>query len=168
MRKNEQAHSVTYRTIILLLVLLIILKLGIGLLYERGIFDRDILRYRHSVSKINAINGEMLITILEENCDEPVIIYMGRETCPECIMLLPKVSAALAGNKKTADGLSVKQYYLDTDRNNTELVKKMREEIGARYVPSVIVVVDKTVEVFDAESIWLEDFPQILERCVSK
>ncbi len=102
--------------------------------HDKG-FDRD----RHSSVL------EQLITDQEE----PAIIYLGRESCSYCVRSSGSIRTMLRQNDVLTNGESIGQYYFDTDRHNDQAAQALREAIGVRVVPSVVVLRDGNLSVYE-------------------
>ena len=160
--------NVHFKELLFLLVILVLLKFGINVIYDSGYFSPENIKYTFSTMKMESINttefGELLQT---KNQNEPVLIYMGRITCPVCVDLLPKIQTTFSENQKLKNGKAVQQYYFDSKKYKSEESKALRESINANYVPSVILIDSSEVFVFDADDIRESDFSSKIANLLS-
>jgi predicted bacteriocin transport accessory protein len=76
-----------------------------------------------------------------------VAIYVGRDTCPDCQKIMPKLKKQLKNNNKAL-------YYFDTTAKGEKLLKyrKFYNSLGVQTVPSILIAKNGKVEkVFNLE-----------------
>lgn len=98
-----------------------------------------------TLTEIDTAQLEQLITDQEE----PAIIYLGRESCSYCVRSSGSIRTMLRQNDVLTNGESIGQYYFDTDRHNDQAAQALREAIGVRVVPSVVVLRDGNLSVYE-------------------
>ncbi|MDR1473273.1 MAG: hypothetical protein LBI41_01720, partial [Lactobacillales bacterium] len=66
--------------------------------------------------------------------EDDIAIYVGRDTCPDCQRIMPKLKKQLKNNKKTL-------YYFDTTAKGEKLFhyRKFYNSLGVKAVPSIII-----------------------------
>jgi predicted bacteriocin transport accessory protein len=89
--------------------------------------------YSSHCSAVSSAVG--LVTITQEETkklikEDDVAIYVGRDTCPDCQRIMPKLKKQLKNNKKTL-------YYFDTTAKGEKLFhyRKFYNSLGVKAVP---------------------------------
>ena len=74
---------------------------------------------------MNEITTSQFNTLLinNQNDSSVTLIYMGRESCPVCIELLPQIKQHFKENQLLNNGEKVTQYYFDSEKNKSEETK---------------------------------------------
>lgn len=150
--------NIHMKELLFLLMILVLLKVGINAAYASGYFSPENIKYTFITMQMKDIDTIEFDKLLHENQNDPVMIYMGRMTCPVCVDLLSTIRTIFVENKKLKDGKTVQQYYFDSEKYKSEESKALRESIGANYVPSIILIDSGKVQVFDADDIRAKDF----------
>lgn len=155
------------RDILIVLLILLIAKFGINYCYENNLFSISHIKYNFYVNSLEKIDSEELNLVINESYDEISIIYMGRESCPVCVELLPNIKAIFKKFDETtvnASTVQINQYYFDSEQNNDALGQQLRKQINATTVPVIILVKDGTVELFESDSLALVDYLEEFEK----
>ncbi|CDM69177.1 Hypothetical protein membrane [Clostridium bornimense] len=85
-------------------------------------------------------------------------VYFGRSTCPDCQDFVPKLKE-VAANKK------LKIFYIDTEDNDDETLKKIREDLSIDWVPTFGYVADNKLDRLDKEKdISVEDIENFISK----
>ena len=151
------------------MLIFLLAKWGVNVIYEEGFLYPDNIRYTIATLQMESINVDEFSELIapEAGNTETTLIYMGRKTCPVCVDLMPEIKSILAENETLADGTKTQQYYFDSGKYKSERTKELRDSIGADYVPSIIVVQNETVNVYDADSIGTGEFGKQLSRMLN-
>jgi len=162
--------NIHIKELIILLIILILLKIGVNIIYEKEIFTIENINYSITTLQMEQITTAEFSEILKSSNDNisPVIVYMGRKSCPACVELLPIICSILEENDTLANGDDVKQYYFDSEKNKNEETQKLRESIGAKFVPSIIVIQGREISVFDSDDIVSESFSNEMANLLNK
>lgn len=106
-------------TLVLIILVLLCYKIFFRSEYENHV---------SSFSKVSAPTVEDKIQNKED-----FILYIGRETCPECVHFVPVLSE-VAGSEK------IKVLYLDsTNTEKSKELKEFRDKYEIMYVPSLLI-----------------------------
>ncbi len=93
--------------------------------------------YKDQVSSFSQVNIQLVEDKIDKNKD--FILYIGRETCPECINFVPLLS-------EIAREENVKVLYLDsTNTDKSKDIKEFRDKYSITYVPSLLIYKDGKV-----------------------
>ena len=144
-----------------LLVILVVLKIGIGFFYENDYFSIEKLNYLSKTITMNQIETVELEALIDSNPNEILMVYFGRDTCPYCVENITKVKKIFDIYEQSAQ---VKMYYLDTKKNNDYSTQKLKENLGIEYVPTIVVLKDDKKMLFGSEEFVLSDYEVAFEK----
>lgn len=158
------------KDILVIVIILIIAKIAIAYCYEQKLFSVEHIKYNFYINSMENIDSEEFSNIILNSEQGVQIIYMGRESCPVCIDLFPKIKTIF--NKfqtfdMNGEEVKVNQYYFDSEKNKTNLAQQIRNEINADTVPVIIVVKEGKVVLFDSSSLVLLDYVEKFENILN-
>ncbi|MFZ7177400.1 conjugal transfer protein TraF [Streptococcus hyovaginalis] len=100
----------------------------IGLIFS---VKQNLVSYQSYTKTYNKISAK---EILENNNSEKQLIYVGRETCPNCRKFVPKLTRANSN-------IGVTINYIDSDKyRNQDDFKTMKHNLKIKYVPYVAII----------------------------
>ncbi len=155
---------VKIKEVILILLVLVVIKFGISILYNKSEFSIKNLKYSLYTSSLESLNTEELeaaVTDLSIDDEDISLIYVGRLTCPYCVEHISHIKDIFENFKKISVGgeeIKVKQFYFDSEKYNTIEALKIRDEIGAKYVPTIILINKGKISIFSSEEIGADEY----------
>lgn len=117
-------------TELLIVVVVSVLIIGVFVVLSMGNNENTAPK---NYSNVVTITVDELNEKLENN--ESFFLLYGRNTCPNCVNLKPKINEVAVEN-------DIEVYYLDTDENDTEKTSEIAKEFGISSVPYFIIVID--------------------------
>ena len=91
---------------------------------------------------------------------------MGRESCPSCIDLLPRIKNIFAiyeTAKINGQNIDVKQYYYDSEINNDKQKQKLKDQFAITTVPVILIIKSGDVILFEGDDLALNDYLSVFE-----
>ena len=117
------------KVLLILLVSLIVILLSINTCHQSD--------YKNQISSFSQVNIQLVEDKIAKK--EDFILYIGRETCPECVNFVPLLS-------ETAREGNVTVLYLDsTNTDKSRDIKEFRDKYSITYVPSLLIHKDGRV-----------------------
>lgn len=107
----------------------------------------------HSIGKdeqqLRVISLEEFQSISQTGSNEEILVYVGRESCPDCTLVYPTICEISAKNK-----LNMLYYCTEPDRQiRSDEMNDFLDNIGVDHVPMVVVISEGTVQsVLDGET----------------
>ncbi len=146
---------------------MLVVKLGINYCYEKEYFSIDHWRYNYSISSMENIDSTEFNALVTKSENEVNLIYMGRESCPVCVELLPNIKTIFEKFdilELPSGKIKINQYYFDSEQNRTELAQQTRELIEANTVPAIIIIKNGEISLFESDSLMLNDYIEKFEK----
>lgn len=137
-----------------LLIVSLVLLLG-GLLYK----NKEASSYRYYTSSFENISVSEFYELKDMPNEEIYFVYFGRSTCPYC-------QKFVKGLREAAKETNTNIYYVDTEKTETSAsLKKLREELSIRLVPSLVRVdtEEHQMKKMDLKNQTKEDVKKVLE-----
>lgn len=97
------------------------------------------IRYELFTKKMGDINSKQLLDIEANSKDENYIIYVGRESCLDCIETIKKINSL----KDLFEEDNYEFYYFDTDKHKNEVdFQEALDLYDIDFIPTVVISLD--------------------------
>ena len=158
----------SWKSFVCLLMVLLVAKFGISYLYNQDM-SLDKIKYQFYTASLEEINTQDLKAILEEKANSIYLIFVGRDTCPTCIDTIGNVSQIFSKCDDNLEGeYTVFKCYYNTKKYNEKAAVELRNDLGIKYIPAILVVKNGDMFKFDEENLVVSDYLDIFQNDILK